>query len=48
MSLLKQKGADLNIIEHEHQYPPLTMALVLGHQWVAMELMKEGVLHVSE
>jgi len=40
--MLVQMGADLNPEENEHGYTPLTLALVLGHDWVAGELMLAG------
>ena len=39
---LAKLGADLNIEENEHGYTPLTLALVLGHEWAAIELLKAG------
>ena len=37
---LAKLGADLNIEVNEHGYTPLTLALVLGHEWDAIELLK--------
>ena len=35
-------GVDLNIEENEHGYTPLTLSLVFGHEWAAIELLKAG------
>jgi len=40
--LLRERGCDLDPEEGEHGYTPLTLALVLGHQWAASELIKLG------
>ena len=39
---LAQIGVDFDTQEAEHGYTPLMLALVLGHEWVAMELVSSG------
>jgi ankyrin repeat protein len=39
---LASLGADLDKVECEHGYSPLTLSLVLGHCWAATELMLAG------
>jgi len=42
VSILASYGAFLDPEEGEHGYTPLTLALVLGHEWAAAELIKLG------
>lgn len=35
-------GADVNVQEKEHGYTPLTLALVIGNEWAARELVLAG------
>jgi ankyrin repeat protein len=35
-------GVNLDTEENEHGYTPLTLALVLGHEWSAAELLLAG------
>lgn len=40
--LLVARGADLNVKEGEHGYTALTLALVLGHEWSSLILVRAG------
>lgn len=42
MRRLAALGANLNVQELEHGYTALALALVLGHEWVAAELVAMG------
>lgn len=42
IKLFHERGGLLDPEEGEHGYTPLTLALVLGHQWAASELIKLG------
>ena len=40
--ILIKQGINLDPCEKEHGYTPLMLALVLGHEWVASELIAKG------
>ena len=40
--LLVERGADLDVKEGEHGYTALTLALVLGHEWSSLILVRAG------
>ena len=42
INLLVTHGAELNPEEGEHGYAPITLAMVLGHEWACAELIKLG------